>query len=316
MNQQLDPVGGGRPSGSVSEGTIPAGLPAGEPSAARSREHSAQELLFDLPLVPPRARRRRAGVVEPAAAPATPNSAAASGDALPPSWPPNDERGSGGSQGLQGRDSSTSRQARQDRRPVAPADSEDALRAPVGAGGRGRSPARPEDRVAADFASPAPNTSAETAIPLLLPLSAPPSRPSPSLANAGAVWPRVPLAARLRGLAADGLVHAALLLVVWAGLDGLGIRMQGAFSVPIALFVLAFSLVYTVVPLALWGHSPGMAWAGLAVRGRDGAGLGFALAGRRWVGELLTLALLGLPEALMVPSLADRLSATRVHRQS
>ena len=80
----------------------------------------------------------------------------------------------------------------------------------------------------------------------------------------------------------------------------------------VALFLLSFSFLYTVVPLAFWGHTPGMAWAGLDARGRDGEPLAFDQTARRWIGGILTLLLLGLPLLLAFGgrSLSDLLSGS------
>ncbi|HUP42559.1 MAG TPA: RDD family protein, partial [Thermoanaerobaculia bacterium] len=79
----------------------------------------------------------------------------------------------------------------------------------------------------------------------------------------------------------------------------------------LVLFLLVFSFLYTVLPLAFWGQTPGMAWAGLVARARGYESLTFSQTGRRWLGGLLTAALLGLPALLAAGggrSMADRLS--------
>ena len=80
------------------------------------------------------------------------------------------------------------------------------------------------------------------------------------------------------------------------------------------LLLLVFSLFYTVVPLAFWGKTPGMAAVGLACQAGDDLPLTFAEALRRWLGELVTVLLLGLPSLLALGatrrSLADRWSGS------
>jgi hypothetical protein len=92
----------------------------------------------------------------------------------------------------------------------------------------------------------------------------------------------------------------------------MGLRPDPAQLPGFAVLLLVVSLFYTVVPLAFWGRTPGMAALGLACRGDDGQPLAFAEAGRRWLGGLLTVLLLGLPALLLLAgsrrSLADRLS--------
>jgi len=92
---------------------------------------------------------------------------------------------------------------------------------------------------------------------------------------------------------------------------------------PFALFLLAFSFLYTVVPLAFWGQTPGMAWRGLVARSLDGDALSFGQTFRRWLGCVLTVAGAGLPLLLALlgdgasgagRSLADRISGSRTLR--
>jgi hypothetical protein len=112
----------------------------------------------------------------------------------------------------------------------------------------------------------------------------------------------------LAGLA-DCVLHVAVIAggLVAESLLGLqpGLRQWPGFLV----FLLAFSFLYTTVPLAFWGTTPGMAWRGL--RARDGERpLHFGQTALRWVGALATVALAGLPLLLSFGgrSLADRLS--------
>jgi uncharacterized RDD family membrane protein YckC len=94
---------------------------------------------------------------------------------------------------------------------------------------------------------------------------------------------------------ADVVVHAAVAMVALFGCRGLGVR-PGLPEAPAAgVFLLAFSFLYIVLPLAFWGHTPGMAWAGITSRNRDGEPLTFDQTARRWLGAVLTLALAGLP---------------------
>ncbi len=125
-----------------------------------------------------------------------------------------------------------------------------------------------------------------------------------------------PLGHRLAAVLLDG----GLLLVVSAtaivGSYLMGVRWGVADLGPLAAFLLVFSFVYSVVPLAFWGRTPGMAMARILARGGDGGPLTFGQTALRWLGGLLTLALAGLPLLLALPSLggrslADRLSGTR-----
>jgi uncharacterized RDD family membrane protein YckC len=123
---------------------------------------------------------------------------------------------------------------------------------------------------------------------------------------------RAGLGRRLAGGAADLLVHAAVLMLLLIGTRALGVRPTLSDAPALALFLLAFSFLYTIVPLAFWGHTLGMAWAGLVSQNRDGEPLTFDQTARRWLGALLTLAAAGLPLLLAFRgrSLADLLSGS------
>ena len=94
---------------------------------------------------------------------------------------------------------------------------------------------------------------------------------------------------------ADLLVHAAVGVAAAAGALLLGARLAPAHWPAFAVFLLTFSFLYSVVPLAFWGQTLGMAWAGLLAVNADGQPLAFEQTGLRWLGGLLTCATLGLP---------------------
>lgn len=106
----------------------------------------------------------------------------------------------------------------------------------------------------------------------------------------------------LLAAAATAVLGAFLLGVGWSE-DDLG---------GLAALLLVFSFVYSVVPLAFWGRTPGMALAGVIARGADGGPLTFGQTGLRWLGGLLTLLLAGLPLLLALPALGDRSLADRL----
>lgn len=120
------------------------------------------------------------------------------------------------------------------------------------------------------------------------------------------------LGSRLAAGAADLLVHAAMGVVAVAGIRMMGIRPAVADGPALLAFLLAFSFLYMVVPLAFWGHTLGMTWANITSRNPDGEPLTFDQTARRWLGGVLTTATLGLP--LLVAgrgrSLSDRLSGS------
>jgi len=123
---------------------------------------------------------------------------------------------------------------------------------------------------------------------------------------------RAGLGSRLAAGAADVFVHAAVTVGALVGCRMLGVMPAVDDWPAVAVFVLSFSFLYTVVPLAFWGHTPGMAWAGLDARSRDGQALAFDQTARRWIGGILTILLLGLPILLALGgrSLSDLVSGS------
>ncbi|HYN21092.1 MAG TPA: RDD family protein [Thermoanaerobaculia bacterium] len=128
----------------------------------------------------------------------------------------------------------------------------------------------------------------------------------------GRPYSRAGLGSRLAAGAADLLVHAAVTVGALVGCRMLGVMPALNDWPAVAVFVLSFSFLYTVVPLAFWGHTPGMAWAGLDARSRDGQALAFDQTARRWIGGILTILLLGLPILLALGgrSLSDLVSGS------
>jgi uncharacterized RDD family membrane protein YckC len=124
---------------------------------------------------------------------------------------------------------------------------------------------------------------------------------------------RVSVGRRVASGAADLLVHLAVAVVALAGCRYLGVFPEVRDWPAFAVFLFSFSFLYTVVPLAFWGHTLGMTWAGLTTESAAGEPLSFDQTARRWLGALLTLVVLGLPLLLAVGgrSLADRLSGSR-----
>lgn len=117
---------------------------------------------------------------------------------------------------------------------------------------------------------------------------------------------------RIAAGGADLLVHLAVAVGVLIGCRYMGVRPVLSDWPAVVLFLLSFSFLYTVVPLAFWGHTPGMAWAGLDARSRDGEPLAFDQTARRWIGGIVTLLFLGLPLLLAFGgrSLSDLLSGS------
>jgi len=148
-----------------------------------------------------------------------------------------------------------------------------------------------------------------------LPLLAPsvPRREPAALPAAGART--APFRARLFAGLVDLGVHVAVAALALGGARLLEVRPDLPQQLaPFALLLLVFSLFYSVVPLAFWGKTPGMAAVGLVCQAGDDLPLTFAEALRRWAGELVTVLLLGIPGLLALGgerrSLADRWSGS------
>ena len=123
--------------------------------------------------------------------------------------------------------------------------------------------------------------------------------------------PNVPRAAQFSAGITDLLVILAVGTGLWLGIRMLGVSTDMAAIGLIGLFLVPFSYLYQVFPLAFWGRTPGMARAGLVAKGRDGGSLTFSQASLRWVASLVTVCLAGLPwivTAVTGRSLADRFS--------
>lgn len=112
--------------------------------------------------------------------------------------------------------------------------------------------------------------------------------------------------------AADLVVHAAVLVIAVIGVRAMGIHPAPVHAAAFALFLAAFSFLYTVIPLAFWGQTLGMGWMRTIARDRDGQALTFDQTARRWLGGLIVAGLLGLPVwlALRGRSLTDWVSGS------
>jgi uncharacterized RDD family membrane protein YckC len=141
-------------------------------------------------------------------------------------------------------------------------------------------------------------------------------RPAPDAEPAADAKGRAGTGSRLSAGLADLLVHAAIAALALAGARFLGAEPTLAQWPPLALFLLSFSFLYTILPLAFWGQTLGMTWARLLSRNRDGEPLTFDQTARRWIGGLLTTATLGLPLLLAGRgrTLTDLLSGSDTYR--
>jgi hypothetical protein len=101
--------------------------------------------------------------------------------------------------------------------------------------------------------------------------------------------------ARLLAGCADALLHVGVLASLYLGLIAIGIEPRLEHWPAFAVFLAAFSFLSSVVSLAFWGQTAGMAWRGLQTRDRLQRPLTFRQAALRWAGGLLTFATAGLP---------------------
>jgi len=119
-------------------------------------------------------------------------------------------------------------------------------------------------------------------------------------------------ARRVLGVLADLVVHLAVLAggVTAMALFGLEPRLEDLPG--IVIYLVSFSFIYTVVPLAFWGQTAGMAWAGIKAMDRGRRPLTFGQTALRWLSGVACLGLGGLPLLLSFTrrSFADRLSGS------
>ena len=120
------------------------------------------------------------------------------------------------------------------------------------------------------------------------------------------------IAPRLLSGGADLLIHCGVLAATTLGLYAMAATPRIDQWPALAVLLVAFSFFYTVVSLAFWGQTAGMAWCELHTHDRLERPLSFRQAVLRWAGGLLSLALAGLPVLLAFrgTSLTDLLSAS------
>lgn len=152
-------------------------------------------------------------------------------------------------------------------------------------------------------------------VPESLPLFSEDTEPLPEAPAARQASPTiVPAKSRLAAGLIDMGVVLGVMLAVWAGLWWLGVEVDLVDKALVLVFLLPFSFLYQIFPLAFWGRTPGMERVGIVARSRDGQALSFSQAALRWLASVLTVVFLGLPLILTAAtgrSLADRLSGSQ-----
>ncbi|HEX4959904.1 MAG TPA: RDD family protein [Thermoanaerobaculia bacterium] len=147
------------------------------------------------------------------------------------------------------------------------------------------------------------------------PVPVPDPAPEDEAASRSPASEFAPRGKRLAAGAADLLVHAAVLMGALMGIRWMGVKPDLTRDWPaLGVFLLSFSFLFTVLPLAFWGQTLGMAWAAILSRNRDGEPLTFDQTARRWLGGLLTAATLALPALISRRrSLSDLLSGSATY---
>ena len=125
--------------------------------------------------------------------------------------------------------------------------------------------------------------------------------------------PRVGIGRRLVAGVGDLALHGGIFVLMLAGARLLGSEITPSALLPTALGLLLFSLLYTVLPLAFWGQTPGMSFAGIVSSSIDGEPLSFGQSFRLWLASLLAVLFAGLPTVIAPRgrSLSDRLAGAR-----
>lgn len=141
----------------------------------------------------------------------------------------------------------------------------------------------------------------------------PSTQPAAAAAGSARALQQAGVGPRLTAGIIDVLVHVAVAGALAGGSALLGAPIGMGQAVPLALVILLFSFLYHVVPLAFWGHTPGMTAAGMRARTLDDRPLSLPQATRRWLALLLTMATAGVGVLLAFGgrSLADRLSGSQ-----
>ena len=132
-------------------------------------------------------------------------------------------------------------------------------------------------------------------------------------ASASAQSPPATLSQRFRAGIADVMVHLLVLATVLLFLRVIGVRVTAQAWPGLVGFMASFSFLSITVPLAFWGQTPGMGWAGIKAFDREDRPLSYSQCALRWAVALATVALLGLPSLVHLggSSLTDVVSRSR-----
>ena len=100
---------------------------------------------------------------------------------------------------------------------------------------------------------------------------------------------------RLLAGCADAVLHLGVLGGAYLGVLALDVEPGPQDWPAFATLLVAFSFLSSVVSLAFWGQTAGMAWRRLQTRDRLQRPLTFRQAALRWAGGMITFATAGLP---------------------
>ncbi len=153
----------------------------------------------------------------------------------------------------------------------------------------------------------------ESAEQIQEPIEEEPDVESPVATPASPVAEAASAGVRLLASIVDLSIMLAMSISIWIGLVFLGVETGSSTWPGVVLFLLSFSFLYFVFPLAFWGRTPGMSLLGLIARTPQNQPLTFLQTVQRWLAALGTIAALGVPLALLFSgdSLADRVSRSR-----
>lgn len=118
---------------------------------------------------------------------------------------------------------------------------------------------------------------------------------------------------RFKASLLDLLAHIAVLALFASGARLLGVRIDREVLIPLVAATVAFSFLYIVPSLMIWGRTPGMTISGLVAHSSDYPALTAGQALGRWLTGWLTWLTLGLAS---LANITDRLTGTRTVRVS
>lgn len=118
---------------------------------------------------------------------------------------------------------------------------------------------------------------------------------------------------RFKASLIDLVAHLAVLALFASGARFLGVPIDRTVLIPLIAATVAFSFLYTVPSLMIWGRTPGMSASGLVAHSSEYPALTAGQALGRWLIGWLNWLSLGLAS---LANITDRLTGTRTVRLS